>query len=48
MVPLTAGMADTIVEVMVEVLCVLGIMTKEIKENRTSKLTRCDRPTLSA
>ena len=44
MVPLTAGMTDTIVKVMVEVLCVLGIMT----QSRTSKLTRCDRPTLSA
>ena len=45
-VPLTTGMTDAIVEVMVEVVCVLGIMTKEIKQNRTSELTHCDRQTL--
>ncbi|KAF8490160.1 hypothetical protein F5888DRAFT_1136225 [Russula emetica] len=32
--PRTAGMIDTIVKVMVEVLCILAIATKEIKENR--------------
>jgi hypothetical protein len=31
-------MTDTIVEVMVEVLCVLAIATKEIKQNRASEL----------
>jgi hypothetical protein len=31
-------MIDVIVKVMVEVLCVLAIATKDIKENRTSKL----------
>ena len=45
-VPLTTGMTEAIVEVMVEVLCVLGIMTKEIKQHRTSELTHCDRQTL--
>ena len=31
-------MTGAIVEVMVEVLCVLAIMTKEIKQNRASEL----------
>jgi hypothetical protein len=31
-------MIDAIVKVMVEVLCILGIATKEIKENHTSEL----------
>lgn len=47
-VPLTTGMTGAIVEVMVEVLCVLAIATKEIKQNRASELTHFDRPTLSA
>jgi hypothetical protein len=38
-VPPTAGMTDAIVKVMVEVLRIIAIATKEIKQNRTSKLT---------
>ena len=34
MVPLAAGMTDVIVGVMVEILCVLAIVTKDIKQNR--------------
>jgi hypothetical protein len=41
-------MTGAIVGVMVEVLCVLAIATKEITQNRASELTRCDRSTLSA
>ncbi|KAH9992134.1 hypothetical protein BJV77DRAFT_453970 [Russula vinacea] len=33
----TPGMTDTIVGVMVEVLCVLAIATKELKQNRASE-----------
>jgi flagellar hook-basal body complex protein FliE len=33
---------------MVEVLCVLAVVTKEIKQNRASELTHCDRWTPSA
>jgi hypothetical protein len=40
-------MTDAIVGVMVEVLCVLAIATKEIKQSRTSELSQCDRSTLS-
>jgi hypothetical protein len=36
--PRTAGMTDAIVKVMIEVLCVLAIATKEFKENRASEL----------
>ena len=36
--PQTPGMIDIIVKVMVEVLSILAIATKEIKENRTSEL----------
>jgi len=32
-------MIDAIVKVMVEVLCILAIATKEVKENRASELT---------
>ena len=35
--PHTAGMIDAIVKVMVEVLCILAMATKEIKENRASE-----------
>ena len=35
--PRTDGMIDAIVKVMVEVLYILGIATKVIKENRTSE-----------
>ena len=33
----TAGMRDIIVEIMVEVLTILGIATKEVKRGRLSK-----------
>jgi hypothetical protein len=36
-VPPTPGMTDIIVQIMVEVLSILGIATKEIKQGRTSK-----------
>jgi hypothetical protein len=38
-VPPTAGMTDIIVKVMVEVLAILSIATKEIKQSRASELT---------
>ena len=37
-VPPTTGMTDMIVKIMVEVLSILSIATKEIKQNRTSEL----------
>ena len=37
MVPLTAGMTDIIVEIMMEVLMVLAIATKEMKRGRMSE-----------
>lgn len=37
-VPPTVGMTDAIMKVMVEVLCILAIATKEIKQSRLSKL----------
>jgi hypothetical protein len=36
-VPPTTEMMDEIVQIMVEVLCVLGIATKEIKQTRISE-----------
>ena len=36
-VPLTMEMMDVIVEIMAEVLSVLGIATKEIRQSRTSE-----------
>ena len=36
-VPPTAEMTDVITEIMVEVLCILGIATKEIGQSRISK-----------
>jgi hypothetical protein len=39
-VPPTAAMTDIIVKIMVEVLNVLAIATKEIKQGRTSELPR--------
>ena len=36
-VPPTSEMTDIIVQIMVEVLSILGIATKEIKQGRTSK-----------
>jgi hypothetical protein len=36
-VPLTTEMTDVIIEIMAEVLSVLGIATKEIKQGRTSE-----------
>jgi hypothetical protein len=37
-VPPTAEMTDIVVQILVEVLSILGIATKEIKESRTSEL----------
>ena len=37
-VPSTTGITDMIVKIMVEVLSILSIATKEIKQNRTSEL----------
>lgn len=36
-VPSTVGMTDAIVKVMVEVLCILAIVTKEIRQSRASE-----------
>ena len=36
-VPLTTEMMDIIIEIMVEVLSILGIATKEIKRGRMSE-----------
>ena len=41
-VPPTTGMTDMIVKIMVEVLSILAIMTKEIKQSRASEFTRGD------
>ena len=38
-IPPTAGMTDAIVKVMVDVLRILAIVTKEIKQNSASELT---------
>ena len=35
----TAGMAGILVDIMVEVISLLGIVTKEINQSRTSELT---------
>jgi hypothetical protein len=37
-VPSNAGMTDTIVKIMAEILLILAIVTKEIKRNKASKL----------
>jgi len=39
-VPSNAGMTDTIVKIMVEVLLILGIVTREIKRNKAKKFLR--------
>ena len=36
-VPLTTEMTDVIIEILAEVLSILGIATKEIKQGRTSE-----------
>ena len=36
-VPPTTGMMDMIIQIMVEVLCILGMATEEIKQGRLSK-----------
>ena len=36
-VPATTEMVDIITQIMVEVLCILGIATKEIKQSRISE-----------
>ena len=38
-VPPTAAMTDVIVEIMVEILSILAIATKEISQGRTSEFT---------
>ena len=40
--PLTMEMMDTMIQVMTEILSVLGIATKEIKQGRTSKFLLYD------
>jgi hypothetical protein len=40
-VPPNQEMADTITTIMVEVLCILAIATKEVKQGRTSKSLLC-------
>ena len=40
----TVGMTDVIVKVLVEVLCILAIVTKEIKQNRASESIPSYRP----
>ena len=47
-VPLTAGMTDIIVEIMLEVLTVLAIATKEMKRGRVSELVLCRPPILNS
>jgi len=37
-VPPTVGMTDILVKIMVEVLCILSIVTKELKQSRASEL----------
>jgi hypothetical protein len=44
-VPPTAGMTDAIVKVMVEVLRILAIATKEIKQRFASELTFSNKST---
>jgi hypothetical protein len=39
-VPPNEEMVDTITTIMVEVLCILAIATKEIKQGRTSEFCR--------
>jgi hypothetical protein len=41
-VPPTTGMTDIIVKIMVEVLSILSIATKEIKQGRASELITGD------
>jgi hypothetical protein len=36
-VPMTIDMMDIMVKIIVEVLCILGIATKEIKQGQTSE-----------
>jgi len=40
-VPTTTAMMDTMVQILVEVLCILGVATKEIKETRSSEYFVC-------
>ena len=46
-VPPTEAMADMIVKVLIEVLSIMGIATKEIKQRRSSKLIDIYRPPLT-
>jgi hypothetical protein len=43
-VPISLGMADIIVKVMIEVLVILAIATKEISQNSASELITVDGP----
>jgi hypothetical protein len=45
--PLTDGMTDIIVKVMVEVLLVLALATKEVKQGRISEFIPNDMPSIS-
>jgi hypothetical protein len=47
-VSLTAGMTDIIVEIMLEVLTVLAIATKEMKRGRMSELILRGSPILNS
>ena len=40
-VPPTPGMTDMIVKIMIEVLSILAIATREISQSRASKLFAC-------
>ena len=45
-VPPNEEMVDTITTIMVEVLSILAIATKEVKQGRTSKSLRCESVTI--
>ena len=47
-VPLTAGMTGIIVDIMLEVLTVLAIATKEMKRGQMSELVLCGPPILNS
>ena len=45
-VPLTTEMMDIIIQIVVEVISILGIATKEIKQSRTSEWFMCEYVTI--
>jgi len=47
-VPLTAGMTDIVVKIMLEVLTILAIATKEMKRGRMSELVLRGSPILNS